>query len=491
APAAEPKAEDAAAPTPASGEPGSGEPGSGKPASGEPAASKSAPAGEETAKAAPSAPPPKPPALPRITLATSDQHTCAVVRRLGDEADRVKCWGQNDGGELGLGDRRGRKAADRQMGDALPFVPLAVTSAITAIDASTGRTCALEQKGALWCWGDGPTPPESEDDPPAAPAVVPLPGPVISFGLGHDHACAVLDRGTVHCWGRSLEGAVGLGDALRHEPGPELPAVSLGAGLVAHQVVTGGEYTCVRLDGGRVKCFGLGAYGTLGLDHIRSVGASPGEMGDALPAIDFGAGFMAASLSAGGLHMCALGSDHRVVCWGANRMGQLGLGHSNSPGLKPGQDPTPAPTGDALGRVELGSGGQVVAMDAGNSHTCALIERAPADVGLKCWGAGGQPPPPRGDDPDEMGDALPFIELGAELVPLAISAGGHTCAIVAARSELAGGARPATARLKCWGRDPDGATGIVQDEWDFERLDAMGDALPFVNLGKDVGVVVP
>lgn len=439
---------------------------------------------------APTPPPPtatKPTPLPRVSLATSDRHTCAVVRRRGEDVDRIKCWGHNGAGELGLGDRRSRTAAERSMGDALPFVSLAATSSIVAIDANTGRTCALEANGTLWCWGDGISSGVTDEAPPA-PAIVALPGPVVSFGLGLEHSCAGLDDGSLRCWGRSAEGALGSADPLA--PSPELPAVSLGSGVLAHQVVTGMEHTCVRLDRGGIKCFGVGANGMLGLDHTRSVGAAPDEMGDALLPVSLGSGFEAATLSSGALHTCALSSAHEVQCWGANRMGQLGRGHSHSAGHKPGQDPSALPTGGARGRVDLGSSGRVVAIDAGNSHTCALIERGSGDAGLKCWGAGGQPPPPRGDDPDEMGDALPFIDLGTDLVPLAISAGAHTCAIVAASAELEG-ARPTTGRLKCWGQDPDGATGIEQDPWDFERPDAMGDALPFVDLGTDVGVVVP
>lgn len=69
--------------------------------------------------------------------------------------------------------------------------------------------------------------------------------------------------------------------------------------------------------------------------------------------------------------------------------------------------------GDALPAIELGKGRTTVVLATGGSHSCALLD----NDSLKCWGKGGGAlgqgdDEARGDDPDEMGDNLPAIDLG-------------------------------------------------------------------------------
>jgi hypothetical protein len=427
-------------------------------------------------------------ASPHRTIAASANHTCAIVRVAGRETDQIKCWGSNDRGELGLGDRRSRVAANEQMGDALPFVVFEQPDRIVSLDAGSGRTCALQASGKLWCWGQALDSVDDEDSR-SKPELVQLAGPVSSFALGEPHACASLLDGSVHCWGWGAS----VGDRDGHALA-EPAVVELGKTAHARSVVVGSDHTCTLFDSGRIKCFGAGRFGSLGLDDTRSRGPSVGEMGDDLPFVDLGSSFTTALVTGGGMHTCALSVDHRVKCWGANRVGQLGAGHSESPGAKPGQSRIAAATGDARPFVDLGRDGKVVDIAAGNSHTCALIQRTPNDIGLKCWGTGALgvfPPGTRGDEPGEMGDALPFVDLGTNLVPIALALASHTCAVVVDRSDIANGARPSSGGLKCWGSPEAGASGIEEDQWDFERPETMGDGLAFVDLGRDVRVVVP
>jgi|GEM_PF-1659864 len=425
------------------------------------------------------APPPHPtaphlaPTHARVS-ATVD-HTCAIVRRGSDPTHRVKCWGNNTYGELGTADREPRTAADKGMGDALPFVELPGVTELVSIGTGSGRSCVLERGGALWCWGEGGEQGAPETSPPA-PAKVPLPGPVVAFSIGRAHTCAVLDDQSLRCWGRTPLGPLGVPHPVA--PSKTLAAIDLGDGVQAVDVTAGSEHNCVLLTSGRVKCFGDGMMGQLGIADTQSRGIAPDQLGDALPFAQLGDDFTAASITAGGLHTCASSTSGEVTCWGGNRVGQLGQGHTDSPGRKPGQSPAAAPPPP---RTELGSEGTVVALRAGNSHTCALVERSAEDNGIKCWGS--HPRGARGDDPGEMGDALPFVDLGADRQPIEIAAGGHTCAVVIRESA------PQDGRLLCWGND-EPATGIDVGRFAFESPKSMGDALPYVDLGTDVFVVV-
>ena len=75
----------------------------------------------------------------------------------------------------------------------------------------------------------------------------------------------------------------------------------------------------------------------------------------------------------------------------------------------------------------------------------------------------------RGDEPGEMGDNLPAVDLGTAAVPIAISAGSeHTCVI------LSGGG------VKCWGGNSYGQLGLGDTSTRGDAPGEMGDNLPRV-----------
>ena len=322
-------------------------------------------------------------------LSAGDNYTCAVLR-----TGAVKCWG--DGDELGLGDHENRGDDPNEMGDALP-----------AVDLGKGRTA-------------------------------------ISVSAGAEHRCAVLDTGAVKCWGSGADGRLGLGDtkargAAPNEMGDALPAVDLGTGRTALAVSAGFSHTCALLDTGAVKCWGKGDSGRLGIGDDNTRGDNPKEMGDALPAVDLGTGRTAVAVSAGGFHTCAVLDTGAVKCWGDGLSGQLGLGVTEIRGNDP------SAMGDGLPAVDLGTGRTAVALSAGTLHTCAVLDTG----AIKCWGSGSSgelgvgDDKTRGDNPKEMGDALPAVDLGTGRTAVAVSARvRHTCAVLD------------TGAVKCWGDTP-------------------------------------
>jgi len=70
--------------------------------------------------------------------------------------------------------------------------------------------------------------------------------------------------------------------------GDSLPNVDLGMLRRAKSVVTNELHACALLDDGWVKCWGNNENGRLGLGDVEGRGDEPGEMGDALPAVDLG-----------------------------------------------------------------------------------------------------------------------------------------------------------------------------------------------------------
>jgi hypothetical protein len=129
--------------------------------------------------------------------------------------------------------------------------------------------------------------------------------------------------------------------------GDALPAIALGTGRTATAVTAGNSHTCALLDNGTVKCWGSGFSGETGQGSPANIGDNPGEMGDALPAIALGTGRTATAVTAGNAHTCAVLDDGTVKCWGAGGNGRIGLGSTSDRGKAHGE------MGDALPAVAL------------------------------------------------------------------------------------------------------------------------------------------
>ncbi|MCE9669977.1 Ig-like domain-containing protein [Myxococcus stipitatus] len=413
---------------------------------------------------------------PRSVVAGAG-HTCALF-----PDGRVKCWGGNFVGQLGLGLTGHRGDDPGEMGDALPFVQLGTGQKATALGLGDRFTCALLASGAIKCWGinnsgqlglgdtahrgDGPG--EMGDTLP--PVALGTGRTAKALAVGGSHACALLDDGAVKCWGYNVYGQLGLGDRQTHGDGPgemgdALPAVDLGTGRTAKALIAGSTHSCALLDDDTVKCWGENADGNLGLGDTRNRGDNPDEMGDALPAVDLGAGRTAKALTIGQGFTCASLDDGSVKCWGANGYGQLGLGDMENRGDGPGE------MGDALPPVDFGTGRTAKALSAGMTYTCALLDNAT----VKCWGVargslGLGDTARRGDEPGEMGDALPPVDLGTGRTATSLAAGTHTCAT------FDDGA------VKCWGDNTWGQLGLGHGANRGEKPNEMGDALPAIEL---------
>jgi alpha-tubulin suppressor-like RCC1 family protein len=272
---------------------------------------------------------------------------CVVV-----STGAVKCFGDNESGQLGLGD---------------------------AVDHGDGDVTELVNQPFLSV------------------------GPAVSVAAGGHHACVMLASGRVKCWGNNSSGQLGLGDTEHrgdqpNEMGYPLPTVDLGEYVLATDIACGGAHSCAILESGAVKCWGDNSSGQLGLEDTENRGDEEGEMGDALPEVDLGS-VVVTKLVLGEVHSCALLSEGAVKCWGETSGAGSSVNHGDAPGTM----------GDNLPVVDFGE--PVVVQDlAAKAHTCALL----AGGAVRCWGvnAGGRVKVfALGDEPGEMGDALPVVML--------------------------------------------------------------------------------
>ncbi len=416
-----------------------------------------------------------------VVLVRGASHSCALL-----DPRTVKCWGQNSYGQLGRGDMKSRGEKAKDMGAGLPAVKIGEGLSVVSLAAGAQHTCALFSNGRIKCWGDnqfgqlGLGDQERRGDEPGEMGDF-LPfvnlganASAVSLVAGDGHTCALLSTGAVKCWGQNGYGQCGdsLETIVGDEPGEmgdALPSVDTGS-VPIRTLSAGAHHTCAIVGDGGLKCWGDNAYGQLGLGDSEPRGDQPGEMGDALPFIELGAKARVSQVAASSQHTCALLEDGRVKCWGANDAGQIGLLGWAYRGNKPGQ------MGDALPAVDLGTGVRPVSLHVHHVHTCALLD----DGRVKCWGGNfnGQlglgDTLSRGSQPGEMGDALPFVELGSGVRSLALGS-VSTCA------------RLNTRRVKCWGSNFDGQLGLGDTEDRGDQPGEMGDALYIVNLGALVG----
>jgi alpha-tubulin suppressor-like RCC1 family protein len=272
-----------------------------------------------------------------------------------------------------------------------------------------------------------------DDESPATVGSVDLAGPAAQVVVGHDHACALLEDGTVQCWGAGSDGRLGYSNVNTIGDDETLATVGLvDVGGTVVQLTAGHLHTCGLLDTGAVRCWGYNGWGQLGYGNTEHIGddETPATAGD----VDVGG--TAVQVSGGYGHTCALLDTGAVRCWGSPGDGLLGYGELEHIG----DDETPATAGD----VPLG--GLVVQVSAGPSHTCAVM----ASGGVRCWGAGagGRLGYPNiediGDDetPASVGD-VPIDEDVVEVV----TGSSNTCVL------LASGA------VRCWGQGYQGLNG--------------------------------
>ncbi len=316
-------------------------------------------------------------------------HTCASL-----DGGSVRCWGYGLNGRLGH--QSPDNVGDNETPGSVPPVDLGSGRTALAISAGGTHSCALLNGGDVRCWGYGaygalgyggepndptvPGPPDIGDN--ETPGSV---GPVnfgpgrtaVAIAAGGFHTCALLDDGTVRCFGWAENGQLGYGNVDRVADPSILPPVKLGAGRTAVAISAGEIHTCALLDDGSVRCWGGRFEGRLGQGNEVTIGDD--ETPDTVPPVNLGAGRTAVAISAGDRHTCALLDGGDVRCWGAAYAGQLGYGNTTNVG----DDEMP----DSAGPVDLGLGlgRSALALSAGGQHTCARLN----DAGLSCWGYGG------------------------------------------------------------------------------------------------------
>ncbi|MCS5537426.1 MAG: hypothetical protein NZ770_04915, partial [Candidatus Poseidoniaceae archaeon] len=277
-------------------------------------------------------------------------HSCAVL-----DNGSAMCWGKGDYGRLGNG---GTTSSSTPV-----YVDLPAGRTAKTISSGYHHSCAVLDNGSAMCWGLG------EDGQlgngyyanESTPVYVALPAgrSATSIVGGKGHTCALLDNGSATCWGDGGKGELGNGAATNSN----VPVfVNLPSGRTMTEISAGADFTCGLLDNGSAMCWGSDASGRLGDGGATNTDSSTPVYTEITSDRAFN------SITAGNEHACATAYDGGIYCWGENANGQLGNNDT--------QDVSTSV------KSNLPFGRTVVAVDAGDIHTCAILD----DGTPYCWG---------------------------------------------------------------------------------------------------------
>jgi len=367
---------------------------------------------------------------------TTDASTLTADYRIGcgTLADgTARCWGNNLYGQLGDGTTHDSSLAKEVVGLG-GVTSISSSSSVPSMSWKQHHTCAGLLDGSAWCWGvnawgqlgDG----QSHQvcigghDCSILPVQVTGLSGVTAVATGGNHTCAVLDDGTVWCWGNNFSNQLGDNQSHvmcydGHDCSP-VPVQVLGLTGVT-DLSAGYVHTCALRNDGTLWCWGSNSFGALGDGTTTSSGVPVQVVG-----IQDGV-----AITAGGAHTCAIRTDSTAWCWGRNSDGQLGDGLNHQSCF--GSDCSPMP-------VEITQLTAVTSISAGNTHSCVTQ----ADGTAWCWGDGENGRLGTGSDNNS---AVPLAVSGITNATGVAAGYDHTCALLGDGTAW------------CWGSSEEGQLG--------------------------------
>jgi alpha-tubulin suppressor-like RCC1 family protein len=329
-----------------------------------------------------------------VQLSAGQNHTCAV-----DEAGDAYCWGRNEFGQLGDGTTT-NQARPRLVEGGHTWTSVTSgtfhTCGITAVgdgfcwgngnfglgDGSTGSsstpqpiavsgddtwgmlsagwyfTCGLTPDGRAYCWGRNSYGVLGDGTGNTQLTPVPVAGDHRwrTISTGESHTCGVTTAGEAYCWGSRMGGRVGDGG----NTGNVFVPVLVEGGHTWGDVSAESWHTCGVTTAGAGHCWGFNQFGQLGIGNTQNQTTPTPVLGN----------HVWTELNPGSAHItCGIIDGGDAYCWGANAVGQVGIGTESR-----GEETPQLVSGELRWSV----------VSAGLSHTCGITEPGVA----YCWGAG-------------------------------------------------------------------------------------------------------
>ncbi len=251
--------------------------------------------------------------LPRASFVSAGLfHSCAVA------SGKAYCWGDNREGELGT------RTPAEQMASARAVDGL--TTGVTRIAAGFHASCAIHQ-GRVKCWGTNrhgglgvPVNYGNWRANPEPQTVLGLDPDVSEISTGLYSACA-LTRGKMQCWGYNGDGQLGDGTTrTRWKPQPVIGMSERVEALAASYL-----YSNCAVQSEKLFCWGYNGWGNLGDGSRKNVLLPKFVAAGVSQVAAFGHWGEKGVLSYQ-QHACAVSSGAPgIACFGSNTFGELGM----------------------------------------------------------------------------------------------------------------------------------------------------------------------
>jgi streptogramin lyase/alpha-tubulin suppressor-like RCC1 family protein len=201
-------------------------------------------------------------------IAAGGLHTCALVGSGG-----LMCWGADSSQQLGDGPGSSNHS--------VPVNVSGLASGVAAVTAGSAHTCALTTAGGLKCWGqnnNGQVGNGTSGGNVNAPVDVNgLASGVVAVAAGQAFTCALTSAGGAKCWGSNTLGQLVDGDPGSASNNP-VDVTGVTAGSIA--IAAGGAHTCAQTDAA-IRCWGRNFAGQLG--NGRSGGSADSSVPVGVP----------------------------------------------------------------------------------------------------------------------------------------------------------------------------------------------------------------
>ncbi|MCC5791319.1 MAG: hypothetical protein JJT82_01740 [Legionellaceae bacterium] len=334
------------------------------------------------------------------------------------------CWGLNNFGQLGNPNR------DKQNTSWSPLQVQNLQSEVIQLSAGVFHVCALLSSGKVVCWGSnfygqlGNYTNSGTTTPNFSPLFVQgIKTKVKQITAGAYHTCALLENGSINCWGRNKYGQLGNVIYSGTETNVDFPLPVDLSKKKALEITGGWGHTCVITEDHLIKCWGSNLNGQLG--NEQNIGTdTPNPTPLQMQNFDKSA----VHIASGDNYTCTTLSDEEVYCWGDNGVGQLGNRNSKN-------KITPRPLkveylSDKVNKVYIGS-----------SNSCALLKNGL----VECWGANNYGQLGSIGDPSGMPVTNPYLDANTTGLVVGLA---YICAL------------NQTGNLKCWGMNTSGELGV-------------------------------
>ena len=295
-----------------------------------------------------------------VSVSAGSFHACAI-----DVEGAVWCWGDAEDGSLGVqpvpdlcpvnGPMFGANVL-QQCAHSPVHVPL--PGRFVAISSGANTSCALDDQGTAWCWGE-----EREGD---GPVRIPLDAPLktlsvagrracgltvsggsvrcwqwprerddgfetpteeqewIALAVARSHACAIAADSTAWCWGDDADAALGRGRGQHHQGAGSVVA-PIGVRGHFRAIVVAVKRSCAVTGDDRLFCWGRLGREAADDECLQSNAVPESKFCTSTPRAAWGEQRIK-EVTLGSTHSCALLASGESACWGRNDWGELGDG---------------------------------------------------------------------------------------------------------------------------------------------------------------------